>query len=490
MTHSSTLLPCIIAGGSGTRLWPVSRATLPKPFIRLADDQSLLQKTFLRASEIADVDRVLTVTNREVFFRTLDEYRDKRLTKALPNLDFVLEPFGRNTAPAIAAAALLAERLYGPQTQLLVLPADHLIRDQSAFANAVAQARELASQGYLVTFGLRPHCAETGFGYIEQGEALPAGGFRVERFVEKPDKTRAEAFLADGRHLWNAGMFCLPVDVLLAEFAALAPDVLEAVRNCLEHTPLSEHPHYRQADLDAESFAAVPDISIDYAVMERSSKVAVVPCELGWSDIGSWQAMSELTPADADDNRIIGETVLHDVKGCYIEARSRLIGALGVENLIIVDTPDALLIAAADRSQDVRILTRELQRRDHDAFRLHRTVTRPWGTYTVLEDGARFKIKRIIVQPGASLSLQMHHHRSEHWVVVCGMAKVTNGERDFLLATNESTFIPAGHLHRLSNPGVVDLVMIEVQSGEYLGEDDIVRYDDIYGRTPTKVNAL
>ncbi|WP_374439562.1 mannose-1-phosphate guanylyltransferase/mannose-6-phosphate isomerase [Pseudomonas panipatensis] len=489
MTHSSTLLPCIVAGGSGTRLWPVSRATLPKPFIRLADDQSLLQKTFLRATRLAEVDRVLTVTNREVFFRTLDEYRDKRVTKAAPKLDFLLEPFGRNTAPAIAAAALLAERLYGAQTQLLVLPADHLIRDEAAFAQAVSQARELAAQGYLVTFGIRPHCAETGFGYIEQGDALAAGGFRVARFVEKPDKARAEAFLADGHHLWNAGMFCLPVDVLLAEFAALAPEVLDSVRACLEHSPLSEHPHYRQAELDAESFAAVPDISIDYAVMERSSKVAVVPCELGWSDIGSWQALGELTPADADGNRIIGETVLHDVKGCYIDARSRLVGALGVEDLIIVDTPDALLIAAADRCQDVRLLTRELQRRDHDAFRLHRTVNRPWGTYTVLEEGARFKIKRIVVRPGASLSLQMHHHRSEHWVVVCGMARVTNGESEFLLATNESTFIPAGHSHRLSNPGVVDLVMIEVQSGEYLGEDDIVRFDDIYGRTPAKVSV-
>ncbi|KAF1054824.1 MAG: Alginate biosynthesis protein AlgA [Stenotrophomonas maltophilia] len=486
---TTTLIPCIIAGGSGTRLWPVSRATLPKPFIRLADGQSLLQKTFARARVLPHVQRVLTVSNREVFFRTLDEYRADPTPGELPKLDFLLEPVGRNTAPAIAAAALFAAREYGEDAQLLILPADHLIRDEAAFAAAVARASALAAQGHLVTFGIRPDHPETGFGYIEQGAALGDGAFRVARFVEKPERSVAEAFLAGGQHLWNAGMFCLPVGALLRELGQHAPDVLASVQTCLDASSLSTHPRYRQMELDADTFALAPDISIDYAVMERSQEVAVVPCELGWSDIGSWQALSELTAPDANGNRVVGETVLHDVKDCYIEARGRLVGALGVEGLIIVDTPDALLIADAERSQDVRLLTRELQRRNHEAFRLHRTVHRPWGTYTVLEEGRGFKIKRIVVRPEASLSLQMHHHRSEHWIVVSGTARVNCAEREFLLTSNQSTFIPAGNSHRLTNPGVIDLVMIEVQSGEYLGEDDIVRFDDIYGRVPAKRGA-
>ncbi len=481
MNAVAPLIPCIVSGGSGTRLWPVSRESMPKPFMRLADDQSLLQKTFLRIAGLPDVARLLTVTNRDLLFRTLDDYR--AVNRSGLAQDLLLEPMGRNTAPAIAAAALHVQEHFGDQAQLLILPADHLIRDEQAFAAAVAEARGLAAQGYLVTFGITPERAETGFGYIEQGAPL-GNGFRVARFVEKPDQATAQSYLDSGKYLWNAGMFCFQAATVLQELERHAPEVLIAARAALADGSSLENGQCRQRELAAGAFAEAPDISVDYALMERSDKVAVVPCSIGWSDIGSWQALRELSAADENGNQVRGESVLHDVSNCYIDSPKRLVGAVGVHDLIIVDTPDALLVADAARSQDVKFVAQELKRRGHDAFRLHRTVSRPWGTYTVLEEGRRFKIKRIVVRPKASLSLQMHHHRSEHWIVVSGMALVENGEREFLLNTNESTFIPAGHSHRLSNPGIIDLVMIEVQSGEYLGEDDIVRFNDIYGRAP------
>ena len=480
------LIPCIISGGAGTRLWPVSREAMPKPFMRLPDDESLLQKTFKRAKALPGVERIITVTNRDVFFRTLDEHRS--CNKADPvALDFLLEPEGRNTAPAIAIAALHIAAQYGADAQMLVLPADHLISDQAAFEAAVSTAQMLAAQGRLVTFGLVPTAPETGFGYIQKGAAISADSYEVQRFVEKPDLATAQGYVEGGEHLWNAGMFCMRAGALIEQMQAYAPDVLEAARTCLAVSHSKVGGTELQLELDSTTFALAPDISIDYAVMERSSQVAVVPCQLGWSDIGSWQAVRELTVADANGNRCNGETVLHDVTNCYIDSKRRVVGAIGLDNLIIVDTPDALLIADATRSQDVKLIAQELKRQGHDAYRLHRTVTRPWGTYTILEEGERFKIKRIVVRPGGSLSLQMHHHRSEHWIVVSGMATVTNGDKEFMLDTNESTFIKPGRVHRLVNPGVIDLVMIEVQSGGYLGEDDIVRFTDIYGRVPEAV---
>ena len=478
------LIPCIIAGGAGTRLWPVSREAMPKPFMRLPDGESLLQKTFNRASQLDGVESVLTVTNRDVYFRTVDDYR--LLNKRQRSLEFLLEPFGRNTAPAIAAAALHVQARYGDDAQLLILPADQLITDVAAFETAVQSARKLADQGWLVTFGLVPSRAETGFGYIEKGQALSSEAYQVARFVEKPDAVTAQNYVEGGLHLWNAGMFCMRVDVLLAELESHAPALLAAVRHCLAQCTSKEGRNELQIELDSTSFALAPDISIDYALMERSQKVAVIPCQLGWSDIGSWQALRELTPVDELGNQCNGQTVLHDVTNCYIDSPNRLVGGIGLDDLIIIDTPDALLIADGKRSQDVKVIAQELKRQGHDAYRLHRTVTRPWGTYTVLEEGKRFKIKRIVVRPQASLSLQMHHHRSEHWIVVSGMARVTNNDAEFMLDTNESTFIKPGHTHRLVNPGVIDLVMIEVQSGEYLGEDDIVRFTDIYGRVPSE----
>ena len=342
----------------------------------------------------------------------------------------------------------------------------------------------LAGQGWLTTFGLQPTRAETGFGYIEQGQPIADGGYQVARFVEKPDADTAQAYLDGGRHLWNAGMFCLRVGTVLQELQAHAPEVLRNVADCLEQSHVKEGAGGLQVELDPERFALVPDIAIDYALREPAAPVAVVPCDIGWSDIGCWEAVRELRPADGQGNHCNGETVLLDVRNCYIDSPRRLVGAVGLDNLIVIDTPDALLIADAARSQDVKVIAQQLKRQGHDAYRLHRTVTRPWGLYTVLEEGPRFKIKRIMVRPGESLSLQMHHHRSEHWIVVSGMACVTNGQEEFLLDTNESTFIKPGRSHRLTNPGVIDLVMIEVQSGEYLGEDDIVRFTDIYGRAP------
>ena len=472
------LIPTILCGGAGSRLWPVSRELHPKPFIRLADGQSLLQKAWLRGAVLPDVAETLTVTNRELFFKTEDEYRE---VAAIPtNKDlanrFILEPFGRNTAPAIAAAALHIAATHGDDACLLVLAADHLIADQAAFAQAVATAIQLAAQGKLVTFGIQPDMPETGYGYIE------ADGNDVKRFVEKPNLEKAQEYLASGRYLWNSGMFCFQAGVMLHEMQQHCPAILDATRACIMQSRSAEGKGFSQIELDATAFKLVPDDSIDYAVMEKSSNVAVVPCSIGWSDIGSWAALGDLTAPDAQGNRIEGEVILHDASNCYIQSNQRIVGAVGVKDLVIIDTPDAVLIADRSRVQDVKHLYARLKADGHEAHRLHRTVHRPWGTYTVLEEGSHFKIKRIEVKPGASLSLQMHHHRSEHWIVVSGMARVVNGQQELFVNTNESTYIPAGHKHRLENPGLLDLVMIEVQSGEYLGEDDIVRFDDVYGR--------
>jgi mannose-1-phosphate guanylyltransferase / mannose-6-phosphate isomerase len=469
-----SLIPTILCGGAGSRLWPVSRELHPKPFIRLADGQSLLQKAFLRGAALPGAREVLTVTHRELFFKTEDEFGGVNQA-GLPT-SFILEPCGRNTGAAIAAAALRTAAAHGGEALMLVLAADHLITDQPAFAAAVEQAAALARQGLLVTFGIAPDAPETGYGYIE------ADGNRVARFVEKPTREKAADYLASGRFLWNSGMFCFQAGAILDALREYAPRILATTRACVEQSRRSDGPGFSQLELDPASFALVPEQSIDCAVMERSSRVAVVPCAIGWSDIGSWGALGELTAADAQGNRVDGEALLHDVSSCYIQSGKRLVGAVGVANLIIVDTPDALLVADRARAQDVKHLYATLKGRGHAAHRQHLTMHRPWGSYTLLEEDPAYKIKRIEVKPGAALSLQMHHHRNEHWIVVSGMAKVVNGEREFFVNTNESTYIPAGHRHRLENPGLLNLVMIEVQSGQYLGEDDIVRFEDHYGR--------
>jgi mannose-1-phosphate guanylyltransferase / mannose-6-phosphate isomerase len=468
------LIPTILCGGAGSRLWPVSRELHPKPFIRLADGRSLLQKAFLRGAALPGVAEVLTVTNRELLFKTKDEYIE--VNKVGLTASFILEPMGRNTAAAIAAATLHVAKHHGNDALMLVLASDHLISDQGAFAEVVVKATALATAGKVVTFGIKPHAPETGYGYIE------TDGNSVLRFVEKPSRETAQAYLESGRYLWNSGMFCFSAEAMLREMELHCPSILAATAACIEKSRALEGQGFAQLELDPLSFSQVPTMSIDYAVMERSTEIAVVPCSIGWSDIGSWGSLGDLSAPDSNGNRIEGHVLLHDVKNCYVQSKERIVGAVGIENLVIVDTPDALLIADKNRSQDVGRLYAELKLQGHDAYKLHRTVHRPWGTYTILEEGSRFKIKRIVVKPGASLSLQMHHHRSEHWVVVSGTANVINGNQDLLIGANESTYIPAGHKHRLDNPGVVDLVIIEVQSGEYLGEDDIVRFQDVYGR--------
>ncbi len=475
------LIPVILSGGVGSRLWPVSREAHPKPFMTLPDGQNLIQKTFLRASRLEGVAQVLTVTNRELLFKTEDEYR--AINTHGHAQGYILEPFGRNTAAAVAAAALQLQQVHGPQAYMLVLAADHLIQNEPAFAQAVSRAVHLAEQGWLVTFGIKPQYPETGFGYIEAAAAgALEGGLQVARFVEKPDAVTAEAYVSAGNYYWNAGMFCFQVGTVIEQFREHAPDVLQAVGRTLENSRFTTAKDYSCLALDADSFADVPDISIDYALMERSSKVATIPCDIGWSDIGSWNAVSELTAPDACGNRFEGEVIAHASRNNYVTTEGRLAALVGVQDLLVVDTPDALLIAHKDHAQDVKHIVKRLKSDGHSAHLLHRTVHRPWGTYTTLEDGERFKIKRIVVKPKASLSLQMHHHRSEHWIVVSGMALVSNDQQELMLNTNESTFIRAGHKHRLKNPGVIDLVLIEVQSGDYLGEDDIVRFEDNYGR--------
>ena len=472
------VIPIILSGGSGTRLWPVSREATPKPFMKVGTGESLLKRTFDRATGLANVAEVVTVTNRDYLFKTKDEYgRDRKAGT------FILEPFGRNTAPAIAMAALHVQQKHGDNAVMVVLPADHLIQDVAAFNANAADAVKLAAEGMLVTFGIQPDHPETGYGYIEMGEAIGKGpGHKATRFVEKPYLELAQKYLAAGNYAWNSGMFAFTAGRLLEEFAAHQPQLLEEARACWKASKSRSELDSSIIEIESDAFGRLADISIDYAVMEKASNVAVLRATFDWSDIGSWSAMHQAVTADKAGNSVVGEAVLVDVSNTYIQTDGRLVAAVGLDNVVIVDTPDALLVADRSRSQDVKKVVEQLKLRQHEAVKTHRTVARPWGTYTVLEEGDGFKIKRIVVKPSQQLSLQMHHHRSEHWVVVSGTAKVTNGEQVMLLRKNESTYIPAGNRHRLENPGLLDLVMIEVQSGDYLGEDDIVRFQDSYGR--------
>ncbi len=476
-----TLIPVILSGGAGTRLWPVSREANPKPFIQLPDGESLLQKTFLRALAVPEITEILTVTNREYYFRTKDEYaliKNNNIKKS-----YILEPEGRNTAPAIGIAALLLQQRYGDDAIMLIMPADHLVTKQPVFLDALSAAISAAASGQIVTFGICPTSPDTGYGYIKTDSMNLNKIANAICFVEKPDLETAKHYLADGHYVWNSGMFCFQVGVFLKQLAQYIPELSEQIATCYEISMASAEKNAETAlELDKTSFAQVSSISVDYAVMEKADNVGVVPCDIGWSDVGSWDAISTLINPDACGNRVVGEAILQDVHNTYVQSEDRLIAALGVDDLVIIDTPDAVLVSHRDRVQDVRQIVQRLKTEGHDSHKFHRTVHRPWGTFTVLEEGPGFKIKRIVVKSGQQLSLQMHHHRSEHWIVVSGMAKIVNGEETLMINTNESTYIPAGHKHRLENPGVIDLVLIEVQSGDYLGEDDIVRFEDQYGR--------
>lgn len=466
------MISVILSGGAGSRLWPVSRESHPKPFIKLFDGETLIQKTYARVKALGS--EILTVTNRDYYFLSLDEL-EKVDTKA----GFLLEPFGRNTAPAIALAAKYVHEISGPDALMLILAADHLIEDQSGFESAVHDAQKLANDDYLVTFGIVPTAPETGYGYIQKGETLETGN-KVARFVEKPDLQTAQAYIETTEYLWNSGMFCFKAGVFLDELSLHAPEIFAAVNLCWDAMLPLSNPEI--AKIPADTFKDVPSISVDYAVMEKSSKVAVVPADFGWSDIGSWSAIKDLIQPDSDGNRVLGKTILIDTQNTYVQADDRLVATVGVNDLMIIDTADALLVAKADQSQEVKLIVDRLKKDKHQSYVLHRTANRPWGTFTILEEGKGFKIKRIVVKPGASLSLQKHYHRSEHWVVVQGTAQIINGDEEVLVQANESAYIRAGQKHRLSNPGHIPCVMIEVQCGPYLGEDDIVRFNDLYDR--------
>jgi mannose-1-phosphate guanylyltransferase/mannose-6-phosphate isomerase len=470
-----TLIPIIISGGSGSRLWPISRKSHPKPFMRLNDGKSLLQNAFLRAASLRDVTEILTVTNQELLFGTLEEYSQVN-QQQLP-LSFVLEPFGRDTAAAVAAATLVARDNHGDDTILFLLPADHIVRDLQAFEQAVSRATEIARGNRLVTLGVHPTHPETAFGYIE------ADGEDVLQFVEKPSVERASEYVRGGRHFWNAGMLCFKAATLLELMEQYCPDIIAAVRASLSASTPLEGVAGKGFTMDASTFARVPALSLDYALLEKAPNVAMVACDMGWSDVGSWNAIAELGDADEAGNQIEGPAELVTSSRCYVRGDTRLIGAVGLEDIVIVDSPDALLVAHRNSLQAVKTLFDRLKEKNHPAHEIHQTVHRPWGSYTVLGEGEGFKIKRIEVKPGASLSLQMHHHRSEHWVVVTGQARVVNDDREFLLEINQSTYIEKQHRHRLANPTDTPLVIIEVQCGAYLGEDDIVRFDDVYGRS-------
>ena len=480
------LIPVILSGGAGTRLWPASREAEPKPFIAMPDGQSLLQKVLARAFGLAskvDVPEVVVVTNRDYLFRTVDELVHLPAGDYAP-LRFVLEPVGRNTAPAIALAAHAVAAVHGRDALLLVLPADHLINDIDGFRQSTLAAIALASDNRLVTFGIVPTRPDPGFGYIELGQWISDAGHAVSRFVEKPSITTAQAYIDAGNYVWNSGMFCFRAGAFLDALAALAPDLARIADALWRGHRTGQFDRMDTVEFEPDAFAALPNLSIDYAVMEKSDNVACVRATFDWSDIGTWQALSEAMPPDHLGNRQTGRAMSIGSRNTAIHAGDRLVAAVGVDDLVIVDTPDAVLVAHRDRTHSVKDIVAELKRNGDDRYRFHYTTARPWGNYTVLQEGPGFKIKRIEVKPGHTLSLQMHHRRSEHWVVVSGTAEVTCGERVYPLAVNESTFIPLGTKHRLANHAEGALVMIEVQCGEYTGEDDIVRFDDRYGRVP------
>jgi len=475
----NAIYPVVLSGGSGTRLWPLSRAMYPKQFIRFSDDQaaSFLAATLTRLSGEEGVAAPIIVCNNDHRFLVAEEAARSGLTPRA----IVLEPVARNTAPAVAVAALMLARA-DPTGILAVMPSDHVINDRPGFAAAVQRAAKVAATGRLVLFGIQPKGPHTGYGYIRRGAAL-AGfteAYAVDAFTEKPDPKTAEDYVAAGTYYWNSGIFVLGARAFLDELARLAPAILEAATQAL--TGATEDLGFLR--LDAQAFARSPGISIDYAVMERTSTAAVLPIDIGWSDVGSWSSLWELAPHDAHGNAVTGDALLEDTTNSYVHSERALVSTIGVKDLVIVSTPDALLVADRSRVQDVSNIVARLKREDRKEHAQHIRSYRPWGYFETLSVGERFQVKLLHVKPGAKLSLQMHHHRSEHWVVVHGTAKVVIGGEEKLVGENESVYIVATQWHRLENPGKTELELIEVQIGSYLGEDDIVRADDVYNRTP------
>ncbi|MFT4940224.1 MAG: mannose-1-phosphate guanylyltransferase [Paraglaciecola sp.] len=471
--------PVILAGGTGSRLWPKSRTALPKQFLSLTSELTMIQETVVRLEGI-DSDSPIFICNEAHRFLIAEQLRQEDIQHG----GILLEPIGRNTAPAIALAALHAS-LHGEDPVLLVLAADHLINDKSAFHKAISEAEKLAEQGKLVTFGIVPNSAHIGYGYIRSGHLVSAtsSGFDVAQFVEKPNFATAQKYVESGDYYWNSGMFMFKASRYLQELEKFAPEILAICKKAISTV---------EADLefvriDANLFATCPDDSIDYAVMEKTDAAVVVPLDAGWSDVGSWLSLWETDKnKDANNNVVIGDVILNDVSNSYINSEQRLISVVGLDNVVVVETKDSVLVAHKDKVQNIKKVVNQLIAEKRPEFEFHREVFRPWGSYDSIDSGERFQVKRITVKPGEKLSVQMHHHRAEHWIVVSGTAKVTNGKETLLLSENQSTYIPVGVVHALENPGKIPLELIEVQSGTYLGEDDIVRFSDRYGRVEEK----
>lgn len=475
------IIPVVLSGGSGTRLWPVSRASLPKQFLALTSSRTLLQETLLRVADAAIFDAPVLVCNHDHRFLVAEQAQQIGVKPAA----ILLEPVGRNTAPAVATAALFAQRHVG-DALLLVMPSDHVIGDPAAFIEQVTAAAPAASRGALVTFGITPESPETGFGYIRRGKPLAdlANCYEVERFVEKPERALAETLMAEGGCYWNAGLFMFSAATYLAELQDRHPEMVNACSVALAKAQVD----LDFLRLDPDSFGASPSESIDYAVMEHTRHAAVIPCQIRWSDLGSWKAIWELGEGDTAGNQIVGKALGYDIRNCYLKSDGPLVAAVGVDDLAVVATDDAILVSHKDKVQDVKAVVDALKLRGWDEALQHSLVNRPWGSYRSLVMGDRFQVKHIVVKPGCKLSLQKHFHRAEHWVIAKGTANVTVGDKELLLSENESVYLPLGSVHRLENCGRVPLEIIEVQVGSYLGEDDIVRIDDEYGRA--KSSAL
>ena len=471
----ATITPVILSGGAGTRLWPASRSMYPKQLLPLAGEKTMLQATALRIRGLENAgDHCLVVTNEAHRFSVVEQLQAIEVRAAL-----LLEPEGRNTAPAVALAALQAAES-NPAAILRLMPADHVIRDVEAFRTAVEQGVAAAESGQLVTFGIVPTAPETGYGYI-RADADAGGVVPVQQFVEKPDGKTARAYLDSGNYFWNSGMFLFSASTYLDELANAAPEIAASCKKSMQNKSLDGS--FIRPDRD--SFLACPADSIDYAVMEKSSNAAMIPLDAGWSDVGSWSALQDVTPSDADGNALNGDVLVHDCKDSFVQAESRLVAAVGLRDLIIVETKDSVLVADRHRSQQVKELVNQLKAQDRPEKDLHRQVFRPWGSYDSIDNEENFQVKRLIVKPGAVLSLQKHAHRSEHWVVVKGKARITRNDEEFDLNVNESTYISIGDVHRIANPFDEPCHIIEVQCGDYLGEDDIVRLEDNYGREGT-----
>ncbi|MES2998385.1 MAG: mannose-1-phosphate guanylyltransferase/mannose-6-phosphate isomerase [Pseudomonadota bacterium] len=485
------LIPIILSGGNGARLWPISREAHPKPFIRFNNDpHSLLQKTYQCAANIPNVKQVITVTNFEYYYQSKKELNDLTELSAAKEFSFLLEPFSKNTAPAIGFSALFVEKLISDDAVLLVLPADHIIVNQNKFNHCVEQAYHLAKKGLLVTFGVIPHKAETAYGYMQHNASCEIdSAYKVSSFHEKPTLKEAEFFVEQGNYLWNSGIFCFTVNTLLQAIKQHTPELYTKILHCWKasekNTFFLQDKIENKLKLDKQSFSKLENISIDYALLEKANNIAVIQADFGWSDIGSWDVLSKLLKPDKNGNRVVGNAIVQESYDTTIynqNSPGRLIAVLGLKNLTIVDTSDALLVCNHAHVQQVKQLVDKLKTNGHASYRYHQTVYRPWGNYTVLDQGKNYKLKRLTVHAGASLSLQMHQYRSEYWVVVAGTATVQNDQKQFVLKTQESTFIPMGNKHCLSNLCLKDLVLIELQIGTYLDEDDIIRFKDVYDR--------